>query len=74
MVLGRAVPDPDLSAVQRRESARVGAREQQVPGVVVEAALGPSDPPAVVELDAPDEGPPAVGARLLPVSGQGQEG
>ena len=41
--------------------------------MVVKAALGPSDPPVVVELDAPDEGPPAV-ARLLPASGQGQEG
>ena len=71
-MLGRAAPDPDLSAAQRRESARVGAREQQVPGVLMEA-LGPSDPPAQVELDAPDEGPPVVVARLLPASGQGQE-
>ena len=74
MVLGRAAPGPDLSAGQRRESARVGARKQQVPGMVVEAALGPWDLPVVEELDAPDEGPPAVVARLLPASGQGQEG
>ena len=73
-MLGRAAPGLDLSAAQRRESARVGAREQQVPGMVVEAALGPWDPPVVVELDAPDEGPPAVVARLLPASGQEQEG
>ena len=58
--------------VQRRESARVGAREQLVPGLVVEA-LGLSDPPAVEERDAPDEDPPAGGARRLPASGQGQE-
>ena len=73
-MLGRAAPVRDLSAAQRRESLRVGAREQQVPGMVVEAALGPWDPPVVVELDAPDEGPPAVVARLLPASGQGLEG
>ena len=72
MVLGRAAPGADLSAAQRRESARVGAREQQVPGLVVEA-LGLSDPPAVEERDAPDEDPPAGGARRLPASGQGQE-
>ena len=72
MVLGRAAPDPDLSAAQRRESARVGAREQLVPGLVVEA-LGLSGPPAAVERDAPDEDPPAGWARRLPASGQGQE-
>ena len=42
--------------------------------MVVEAALGPWDPPVVVELDAPDEGPPAVVARLLPASGRGWKG
>ena len=42
-------------------------------GMVVEVALGPWDPPVVVERDAPDEGPPAV-ARRLPASGQGLEG
>ena len=73
MVLGRAAPDADLSAAQRRESARVGAREQLVPGMVVEVALGPLVPPVVVERDAPDEVPPAV-ARRLPASGQGLEG
>ena len=71
-MLGRTAPGADLSAGQRRESARVGAREQLGPGLVVEA-LGLSGPPAVVELDAPDEDPPADGARLLPASGQGQE-
>ena len=73
MVLGRAAPVADLSASRRRESARVGALEQLVPGMLVEAALGPLVPPAVVEHDAPDEALPVV-ARRLPASGQGQEG
>ena len=55
-------------------SARVGALEQLVPGMLVEAALGPSVPPAGVEHDAPDEALPVVVARWLPASGQGQEG
>ena len=71
---GRAARVAALKASRRRESARVGAREQLVPGMMVEVALGPLVPPVVVELDAPDEGPPAVVARLLPASGQGQEG
>ena len=50
------------------------ALEQRVPGMLVEAALGPSVPPVVVvERDAPDEVPPAA-ARRLPASGQGLEG
>ena len=86
MVLRRAAPVADLSASRRRESARVGALEQLVPGMLVEAALeqlvpgmlveaalGPSVPLAVVERDAPDEVLPVV-ARRLPASGQGQEG
>ena len=68
MVLGRAAPDADLGASQRRESARVGALKQLVPGLLVEAVHAPLVPPAVVvERDA-------VVARLLPASGQGQEG
>ena len=43
-----------------------------MPGMLVEAALGPSVPPAVVERDAPDEALP-VFARRLPALGQGQE-
>ena len=56
MVLGRAAPVADLSAPQRRESARVGPLEQRVPGILVEVALGPSVPPVVVvvERDAPE--------------------
>ena len=74
MVLERAAPVDHLSTSQRQESARVGAQEQLVPGMLVKAALGPSVPPAVVvEHDAPDEALP-VAARLLPASGQGQEG
>ena len=73
MVLGRAAPVADLSRSRRRELARVGALEQLAPGMLVEAALGPSVPTAVVERDAPDEALP-VAARRLPVSGQGQEG
>ena len=74
MVLGRTAPVADLLASRRRESARVGALEQLMPGMLVEAALGPSVPPVVVvERDAPDEVRPAV-ARLLPASGQGLEG
>ena len=74
MVLGRAAPVADLSVPRRRESARVGALEQRVPGMLVEAALGPSVPPVVVvERDAPDEVPPAA-ARRWPASGQGLEG
>ena len=57
-MLGRAAPGADLSAAQRRESARVGAREQLGPGMLVEA-LGLSGPPAAVERDTPDEDPPA---------------
>ena len=77
MVLGRAAPDADLGASQRwlRDSARVGALEQLVPGLLVEAAQAPLVPPAaVVEHDAPEEVLPVVVARLLPASGQGQEG
>ena len=77
MVLGRAAPVADLVASQRwpRESARVGALEQLVPGLLVEAAQAPLVPPAVVvERDAPNEVLPGVVARLLPASGQGQEG
>ena len=77
MVLGRAatVADPEASQRRPRESARVGALEQLVPGLLVEAAQAPLVPPAVVvERDAPDEVPPVVGARRLPVLGQGQEG
>ena len=33
----------------------------------------PAQTPAQVELDAPNEGPPAVVAWLLPASGEGQE-
>ena len=45
-----------------------------MPGMLVEAALGPSVPPVVVvERDAPDEVPSVV-ARRLPASGQGLEG
>ena len=65
-MLGRAAPVADLEASQRwpRESARVGALEQLVPGLLVEAAQAPLVPPAaVVERDAPDEVPPVVGAR-----------
>ena len=72
MVLGRAAPGADLSAAQRRKSARVGAREQLGPGILVEA-LGLSGPPAAVERNTPDEDPPAGWARRLPASGQGQE-
>ena len=74
MVLGRVAPVAALEASRRRESAQVGALEQLVPGMLVEAALGPSVPPVVVvEREAPDEVPPAV-ARRLPASGQGLEG
>ena len=69
MVLGRAAPVADLVAAQRRESARVGALEQLVPGLLVEAAQAPLVPLAVVmERDAPDEVLPVVVARLLPAS------
>ena len=44
-----------------------------MPGMLVEAALGPSFPWARVELGAPDEVSPVTVWRL-PVSGQGQEG
>ena len=71
-MLGRAAPDADLAASRRREPSRVGAREQLVPVMLVEVALGPSVPPVVVR-EAPDEVPPAV-ARRLPASGQGLEG
>ena len=60
-MLGRAAPDADPEASQRRprDSARVGAPEQLVPGLLVEAAQAPLVPPAVVvECDAPDEVPP----------------
>ena len=76
MVLGRVATVADLEASQRRlrESAWVGALEQLVPGLLVEVAQAPLVPPAVVvESDAPDEVLPVV-ARLLPASGQGQEG
>ena len=74
MGLGRAAPVADLSASRCRESARVGALEQLVPGMLVEAALGPSVPPVEVEHDAPDKVLPVVVARRLPASGQGHEG
>ena len=65
MVLGRAAPVAVLEASQRRETARVGALEQLVPGLLVEAAQAPLVPPAVVvERDAPDEVLSVV-ARLL---------
>ena len=76
-MLGRAAHDADPEASQRqpRDSVRVGAPEQLVPGLLVEAAQAPLVPTAVVvERDAPDEVPPDVVARLLPASGQGQEG
>ena len=44
-----------------------------MPGMVVEVALGPSAPWARVEQGALDE-VSSVAARLLPASGQGQEG
>ena len=62
-----------LPTSRRRESTRVGALEQLVPGMLVEAALGPSVPLAVVEHDAPDEALPVV-ARRMPALGQEQEG
>ena len=71
-MLGRAAPVADLEASQRRESARVGALEQPVPRLLVEAVQAP--PAVVVESDAPDEVLPVVVARRLPASGQGQEG
>ena len=77
MVLGRAAPvaDPVASQWRPRDLARVRAPEQLVPGLLVEAAQAPLVPPAVVvERNAPDEVPPVVVARLLPASGQGQEG
>ena len=77
MVLGRAAPVAYLCALHRRpqETAQVGALEQLVPGLLVEAAQAPLVQTAVVvERDAPDEVPPDVVARLLPASGQGQEG
>ena len=55
-----------LPTSRRRESARVGALKQLVPGMLVEVALGPSVPWAVVERNAPDEVLP-VAARRLPV-------
>ena len=76
-MLVRAAPVADLWALQRqpRETARVRALEQLVPGLLVEVAQAPLVPPVVVvERDAPNEVPPVEGARLLPVSGQGQEG
>ena len=77
MVLGRAAPDadPEASQCRPRESARIGALEQLVPGLLVEAAQAPLVPSAmVVERDAPDEVLPVVVAWRLPASGQGQEG
>ena len=74
MVLGRAAPVTNLEASQR-QPARVGALEQLVPGLLVEAAQAPLVPPAVVvERDPPDEVPHVAGAWRLPASGQGQEG
>ena len=57
-MLGRAalVADPEASQRRPRDSVRVGALEQLVPGLLVEAAQAPLVPPAaVVERDAPDE-------------------
>ena len=74
-MLGSAAPvaDPGASHQRPRALAQVGALEQLVPGMLVEAALGPSVLLAVVERDAPDEVLPVV-ARRLPASGEGQEG